>query len=96
MSLEGANFFNWRRTGSPRSHSDTTIPAGVTVASTQVHAGREQGAAFADFGVVAVGEGPDHWLGADRSGGRLDLGPGGLGAAEADVVGHRGPTIAKA
>jgi hypothetical protein len=39
-----------------------------------------------------LGQGQDHRLGADRAGGRLDLGPGGVGAAEADVVGHRGPT----
>jgi hypothetical protein len=49
---------------------------------------REQGAAFADFGVVAVGEGHDHLVGADGAGGGLDLGPGRLRAAELDVVGH--------
>ena len=57
---------------------------------------RRQGAALADLGVVAVGEDDDHWLGADRAGGGLDLGPGCIGAAEADVVGYRGPPTVKA
>jgi hypothetical protein len=57
---------------------------------------REQRAALTDFGVVAVGEGPDDWLGADRSGGGLDLGPARLRSAEADVVGYRGPVTGKA
>src|SRR5215218_3684102 len=42
------------------------------------------------------GEGQDHRLGADRPGGRLDLLSCRLGAAEADVVGHRGLLTAKA
>jgi hypothetical protein len=49
---------------------------------------REQGAALADLGVVALGEGQDHLVGADRPGRGLDLGPGRLRPAEADVVGH--------
>jgi hypothetical protein len=57
---------------------------------------REQGAALADLGVVALGEGHDHWLGANRPGRRLDLGPGRLRATEADVVGHRGLSMCKA
>jgi hypothetical protein len=59
-------------------------------------AGRQEGAALADLGVEALREGTDHRLGPDRPGGRLDLVSCSLGAAEADVVGHRSPFTAKA
>ena len=50
--------------------------------------GGQEGAALADLGVVAVGQAGDDLVGPDRPGGRLDLGPGRLGATEADVVQH--------
>jgi hypothetical protein len=40
-------------------------------------------------GVVAVGQAGDDLVGPDRPGGGLDLGPGRLRAAEADVVQDR-------
>src|SRR5206468_1230753 len=46
-------------------------------------------APLADLGVVAAGQALDHLVGADRAGGRHDLGAAGVGAAEADVVGDR-------
>jgi hypothetical protein len=49
-----------------------------------------------DLGVVAVGQAGDDLVGPDGPGGRLDLGPGRVRAAEADVVGYRGLTTAKA
>jgi hypothetical protein len=51
--------------------------------------GRQQRAPLADLGVVAVGQAGDDPVGPDGAGGRLDLGPGRLGPAEADVVQDR-------
>jgi hypothetical protein len=51
--------------------------------------GRQQRAPLADLGVVAVGQAGDDLVGPDGAGGRLDLGPGRLGPAEADVVQDR-------
>ena len=51
--------------------------------------GGQQGAPLADLGVVAVGQAGDDLVGPDGAGGGLDLGPGRLGPAEADVVQDR-------
>jgi hypothetical protein len=53
--------------------------------------GGQQDAAVADLGVVPLGEAADDLVGADRFCSGLDLGASGVGPAEADVVGDRGP-----
>jgi hypothetical protein len=51
--------------------------------------GGQQGAPLADLGVEAVGQAGDDLVGPDGPGGGLDLGPGRLRPAEADVVQDR-------
>ncbi len=59
-------------------------------------AGGQLDAAFADLGVEALGQGVGHGFGADGADGGLDLGAGGVGTAEADVVGDgRWPSTVK-
>jgi hypothetical protein len=51
--------------------------------------GGQQGAPLPDLGVEAVGQAGDDLVGPDGPGGGLDLGPGRLRPAEADVVQDR-------